>query len=115
VEVAVAEHGRARGQLGRHVVQLGAQLGLLGAGQLLVAQALEEVFAEVVQLPGELGLVEGEAAGDGVAVEGEPGRGLYVGDELDGALGVRLALVLGRALEEASELVVAEVLLDDDP
>src|SRR5215204_5258666 len=114
MKVAVAERTGPRRQLGRDVVQLGPQLRLVAVLEGFAAQALEVVLDEVVQLPGELRLVEGEAAGDGLALVCERGGSLYVGDERDGLLKIRIALVLGGRLEDASELSVAKVLLDDD-
>src|SRR5205085_7505807 len=100
VKVSVAERARSRGQLRRNVVQLRAQLRFVAVLKLLAAQALEVVLHEEVQLPRELRLVEGEAAGDGLALVGERGRRLYVGDESDGLLDVRFALVLRGRLED---------------
>src|SRR5205085_8792717 len=45
---------------------------------------------------------------------GERGRRLYVGDESDGLLDVRFALVLRGRLEDAAQLLVAEIFLHDD-
>ena len=114
MKVPVTKSPRARGEFRRNVVQLRAQLRLVAVLQLLAAQALEVVLHEEVQLPRELRLVEGEAAGDGLALVGERGRRLYVGDESDGLFDVRLALVFGGRLEDAAQLLVAEILLHDD-
>src|SRR5215213_1080953 len=64
VKVPVAERPRARGQLRRHVIQLGPQLRLVAVLQSLAAQAPEVVLHEEVQLPRELRLVEGQTARD---------------------------------------------------